>query len=171
MSSCVNLADEYLRSMYSAHYRPLLEFVNHVVLDDPLVAEDIVQETFLRAWQHADEVQPETAAPWLYTVARRIAISAHRRRQRRQEALMAMTDDLALGDEVESVLDNLVLATAMDALTDPHRRVLQELYYRQRTVSETAEALGIPEGTVKSRSYYALRALRDALEERGVHHP
>lgn len=171
MSYCVSRDDEYLRSMYSAHYPALLRFVRHLVLDDPLVAEDVVQETFLRAWQHAEEVRPETAAPWLFTVARRIAISAHRRRQRRHEAVMARVDDSVLDDDFESVLDNIVVATALQALTDSHRQVLVELYYRQRSVAEAATDLGIPAGTVKSRSYYALRALRDALEERGVQRP
>lgn len=171
MSNCVERADVHLRSMYLAHYGALLGFVNRLVLDDQPSAEDVVQETFLRAWQHADEVQPATAAPWLFTVARRVAISSHRRRQGRHEAFEVMTDDMAVGDEVESVLDNLVVATALDALTDLHRQVLRELYFEQRTVAETAEALGIPKGTVKSRSFYALRALRDALEQRGVHQP
>jgi RNA polymerase sigma-70 factor, ECF subfamily len=171
MSDRIDCAERYLGALHSTHYEPLLGFVTHIVFDDPQAAEDVVQETFLRAWQHAEEVAPETAAPWLFTVARRLAISAHRRRQRRRESLMAATDSVVFDDAWESVLDSLVVATGLQALTDRHRRVLQELYFERRTVAESARILGVPEGTVKSRSYYALRALRDALEERGVFHP
>jgi len=171
MSDCVDWVERYLAALYSTHYEPLLGFVTHLGFDDPLAAEDVVQETFLRAWQHAEEVGPQTAGPWLFTETRRVAISTHRRRQRRRESLMAATDSVAFDDVLESVLDNLVVATALQALTDRHRRVLQELYFRHRTVAECSRDLAIPEGTVKSRSYYALRALRDALEERGVFHP
>ena len=59
------------------------------------------------------------------------------------------------------------VADALASLSADHRTVLLETYYRGRTVTEAATTLGIPVGTVKSRSYYALRALRLALEERG----
>jgi RNA polymerase sigma-70 factor (ECF subfamily) len=59
----------------------------------------------------------------------------------------------------------------MRALSADHRAVIGELFYHRRTIAETAKTLGVPPGTVKSRSFYALRALRDALEERGVTEP
>jgi RNA polymerase sigma-70 factor (ECF subfamily) len=73
-----------------------------------------------------------------------------------------------VADEVEHVLQSWQVAEALRGLSVDHRKVVIELYYRRRTVTEAAKALGIPTGTVKSRSFYALRALRDALEERGV---
>ncbi len=54
---------------------------------------------------------------------------------------------------------------ALDRISPEHREILVELYYRGRTVSEAAAALGLPAGTVKSRSYYALRAMRAVLDE------
>ena len=60
------------------------------------------------------------------------------------------------------------VAECLSALSPDHRAVLLETYYRDRSVAEAAEILGIPQGTVKSRTYYALRALRLALEERGL---
>jgi RNA polymerase sigma-70 factor, ECF subfamily len=65
MSDRIDCAERYLGALYSTHHEPLLGFVTHIVFDDPQAAEDVVQETFLRAWQHAEEVAPETAAPWL----------------------------------------------------------------------------------------------------------
>jgi RNA polymerase sigma-70 factor (ECF subfamily) len=163
--------DEYLRSLYSSHHRRLLGYVSRLVLDDRTTAEDVVQETFLRAWQHADEVRPESAAQWLFTVARNVAISAHRRRERRKVTLLSDPDAAVLDEALDAVLDNVVVGAALQSLTEAHRQVLLELYFRGHSVAEAAHALEIPEGTVKSRSYYALRALRDALTERGVHRP
>ena len=71
-------------------------------------------------------------------------------------------------DQIEGALDRIVVADALDALSAEHRAVIVETYYRGRTVAEAAGVLGIPPGTVKSRCYYALRALKLALAERGV---
>jgi RNA polymerase sigma-70 factor (ECF subfamily) len=132
-------------------------------------AEDIVQETLLRAWRHSDELSPEQAGPWLYTVARNLVVSGYRRRgARATEVPMEPADLPPVADEVEHVLQSWQVAEALRGLSVDHRKVVIELYYRRRTVTEAAKALGIPTGTVKSRSFYALRALRDALEERGV---
>jgi RNA polymerase sigma-70 factor (ECF subfamily) len=68
-------------------------------------------------------------------------------------------------------LQSWQIAEAMRALSKEHRAVIGELFFRRRTVAEAAVVLGVPPGTVKSRSFYALRALRDALEERGVTEP
>jgi RNA polymerase sigma-70 factor (ECF subfamily) len=132
-------------------------------------AEDIVQETLLRAWRHSDELSPEQAGPWLYTVARNLVVSGYRRRGARATEVPMEPEDLPpVADEVEHVLQSWQVAEALRGLSVDHRKVVIELYYRRRTVTEAAKALGIPTGTVKSRSFYALRALRDALEERGV---
>jgi RNA polymerase sigma-70 factor (ECF subfamily) len=66
------------------------------------------------------------------------------------------------------MLDRIVVVDALAALSPEHRAVIVETYYRGRTVAEAAQVLGIPPGTVKSRCYYALRALKLALAERGV---
>jgi RNA polymerase sigma-70 factor (ECF subfamily) len=71
-------------------------------------------------------------------------------------------------DELEQTLDRIIVVDALDSLSREHRAVIVETYYRGRSVAETARLLGVPEGTVKSRCYYALRALRLALAERGV---
>ena len=71
-------------------------------------------------------------------------------------------------DEVEHALDRIVISEAMSALTPEHRAVIVETYYRGKSVADAAQSLGVPAGTVKSRTYYALRALRLALAERGV---
>lgn len=75
---------------------------------------------------------------------------------------------LPAADDISRALESWTFAEALADLSPEHRSVLIETYYRGRSVSEAAAALGIPPGTVKSRSYYALRALKLALEERGL---
>ena len=134
-------------------------------------AEDLVQETFLRAWRHRTVLaSPRPAVrAWLLTVARNIAIDEWRTRRFRSELPVA---DVPEGgdpdDRTDELLQSWVVAEALTKLSTEHREVLLECYYRGRPVAEAAQRLGVPEGTVKSRTHYALRALRLALQEMGV---
>ena len=71
-------------------------------------------------------------------------------------------------DEADRVLESWAVADALSTLLPDHRQVLLETYYRGRSVAEASIVLGVPAGTVKSRAFYALRALKLALEERGL---
>jgi RNA polymerase sigma-70 factor, ECF subfamily len=160
-----------LRALYDGHAPVLLAYALRLTGGDRARAEDIVQETMLRAWRHLDVLDDSAGPvrPWLFTVAQRVAIDAHRARRSRP----AETGDAALAavpslDDVEASLDRIVVADALQALSADHRAVIVETYYRGRSVTEAAGVLGIPPGTVKSRCYYALRALKLALAERGV---
>jgi RNA polymerase sigma-70 factor, ECF subfamily len=158
-----------VRQLYGRWRGPLHGYVLRMVGGDYQHAEDIVQETLFRAWLHSDELSPEQAGPWLYTVARNLVVSGYRRRVARATEIPIEPADLPpVADEVDHVLQSWQVAEALRALSADHRTVVIELYYRRRTVTEAAKVLGIPPGTVKSRSFYALRALRDALAERGV---
>jgi RNA polymerase sigma-70 factor (ECF subfamily) len=160
--------DAALRAMYDRYRGPLMGYVLRSV-GDYQQAEDIVQETMTRAWQRSDALVPESAGPWLFTVAHNLVVSGFRRRgARATEVPIGERDFATTSDDIDRVLQSWQVATALRGLSDDHRRVVVELFYRRRTVSETATALGIPVGTVKSRSFYALRALRVALEEQGV---
>jgi RNA polymerase sigma-70 factor (ECF subfamily) len=176
--------DEHLmRQLYDAHAGVLLGYVRRLVGGDTARAEDVVQETLLRAWRHPEALDPErtggaSVRAWLLTVARNLVIDGERARKVRPREVADVSDSdvvparlLALGS-VDETLDRILLAhgmaEALTALTTDHRAVLEHLYFRDRSVAETAARLGIPEGTVKSRAYYALRALRVACEERGL---
>jgi len=149
----------------------LLSFATRLTSGDHQWAEDVVQETLLRAWRSAitvDESQPPVRS-WLFTVARRIVLDGYRRRSARPKevgdgALELMPED----DQVENMLSALAVSDALASVSEAHRAVLQELYFKGSTAETAAAVLGVPVGTVKSRSYYALRALRLALEERGL---
>nr|WP_307568931.1 sigma-70 family RNA polymerase sigma factor [Streptosporangium lutulentum] len=157
--------------LYREYHRPLLAFVVRLTWGDVQWAEDVVQETMLRAWRSADQLDSgaRSLMPWLATVARRIVIDDQRRKDvRPHEADEAPLEGVPMPDQMEGLLHQVVVADALTSLSPAHREILNETILRDRSVNEAAELLGIPVGTAKSRVYYALRALRVALEERGV---
>lgn len=163
-------SDEMLvRALYAEHAGPLLRYALHLTSGDRQRAEDIVQETLLRAWMHPDAIAERPARPWLFAVARNLAVDAYRaRRARPHEVGEDALELAAVPDNAERALESWAVADAVRALRPEHRRVLLETYYRGKSVAEAAMALGVPPGTVKSRTFYALRALKLALEERGL---
>jgi RNA polymerase sigma-70 factor, ECF subfamily len=157
--------DGLVDELYARHAAALHAYAQRLLGGDRFQAEDVVQETFLRAWRHAGRLRSASARPWLFTVARRIVIDRYRRREAEPTARRVPDSG---SDELEDAVLSWDVAAAFRTLSAEHRAVLLEVHYRDRTVAEAARELGIPEGTVKSRTYYALHALRRALEERGV---
>ncbi|GGQ02896.1 RNA polymerase sigma factor [Streptomyces mutabilis] len=163
--------EELMRALYREHAGPLLAYVLRLVAGDRQRAEDVVQETLIRAWKNAGQLNRATGSvrPWLVTVARRIVIDGHRSRQARpQEVDPSPLEVIPAEDEIDKALWLMTLSDALDDLTPAHREVLVETYFKGRTVNEAAQTLGIPSGTVRSRVFYALRSMKLALEERGV---
>jgi len=156
---------EMLTALYADHGSALRRFVARLSGDHSR-AEDIVQETMLRAWRHPERVTGYTGAPlaWLYTVARHLAIDQHRARQARpaEPAGLTLLASRAAPDQIDAAIAQWDLASALDTLRPRDRDLLTARYLRDRSIGQIAADLNIPAGTVKSR----LSAARDALRRR-----
>lgn len=164
--------DDFLRALYHFHGSALLQFAARRLEGDWHRAEDALQEVALRAWRHAGELDPtaDSVRRWLFTVLRNLVIDGHRARQARPpEAGDAELAMLTVSDRVDHVLTSQVLTEALRDLRPAQREVLLHVHYLGRSVAQTAQVLGVPPGTVKSRTYYAARALRKALHSRGIY--
>jgi RNA polymerase sigma-70 factor (ECF subfamily) len=164
-----SLAERLLIALHDEHAGQLFAFALRLSGDRER-AEEAVAEALLRAWQHPEAVDGRhgSARAWLFTVVRNYLTDTWRRDAARpRSAGPERLDDLTQGDEVERAVETWALVDAMARLSDEHRQVLYYASYLGCSVDQTAFELGIPAGTVKSRTYYALRALRSALEEMG----
>ena len=162
---------ELLRVMFAEHGDALYAHALRLVSGDRHRAEDLVQETLLRAWRHPEALDPDRGSirAWLFTTARNLAIDSWRRRSVRvAEVITDTVPEPVTDDEADRTVEGWLIAEALGRLSDVHRQVLVECFYRGRSVAEAAARLGIPPGTVKSRTHYALRSLRLVLEEMGV---
>lgn len=158
-----------MQRLYDEHAPALWHFCLRLVSNDRGHAEDVLQETLLRAWRHRAvlESTPPALRAWLFTVARNIVIDEWRSTRTHLETPVGELPETGR-DDSDQLLLSWVVADAFTRLSPDHRAVLVECYYRGRSVAEAARRLGVPEGTVKSRTHYALRALKLALEEMGV---
>lgn len=139
---------------------------------DRQAAEEITQDTFVRAWRAADRFDPERGdvRTWLFAITRNL-VADHWRRRGARPVAPAPDDRLdrgALDEDLDRVVEAWQLEQAFGRLSREHREAIAEIHLRGASVAETARRLGVPPGTVKSRVYYGLRAFRVALEELGV---
>ena len=155
-----------VREAYAAHAGELYGFAVRSLGDSGL-AEEAVQETFLRAWRAGDRFDPKLGSlrTWLFAILRTVVIDLGRARAARPRVAAGGVEPS--GEPLDEALLAWQVEEAMRRIGEDHRRVLIETYWRGRPYAEVAEELGVPEGTVKSRVYYGLRALRVVLEEMG----
>lgn len=163
--------EDFARGVYHHHATPLLRYGARLLGGDWHKAEDLLQEATARAWKKFSPTRtdPVSIRPWLSTVVRNLAIDNHRARLLRPSETQPIEElDLTVDDAIEHLLNTQIILDALSHLTPAHREVLTMTYYGGCSFVQAGELLGIPVGTVKSRSYHALRALRDILHIRGV---
>ena len=161
---------EPLAALYDAYGARLYALGVHLLHDGGL-AEDLVQETFVRLWRSAGRYDPERSSvrTFVYTLARRAAIDLWRRGSRSPAASdPPEREDGAAGAAFDEAMLRLDVGEALGTLSPAHREVLELQYRSDLTQTQVAERLGIPLGTVKTRTLYALRALAAELKERGL---
>ena len=160
-----------LRALYRAYSGELFGFAVNA-LGERGAAEELVQEVFTRAWRHAERYDPDRASvrTWLYQIARHAIIDLRRRAAVRPSlALHEPTPSQeAVGASIEQAMLGWQVATALERLSPDHRQMIRLAHVQGLTMREIAERTDLPVGTVKSRTWYALRALRLVLEEMGI---
>jgi len=161
---------DLMQQLYDEHAAALWAFCLRLTGHDRARTEDVVQETLLRAWRNLAvlEESQRSVRAWLFTVAGNIVIDEWRTKRAHSEYPVADVPESPDRDRTDQLLLTWVVAEALTTLSAAHRAVLHECYFRGASVAEAADRLGVPEGTVKSRTHYALRALKLALEELGV---
>ncbi len=163
-----------LRAAYTAHGPELYRFALRQ-LGDGVAAQDVVQEVFLRAWRAADRFDPELASlrVWLFAIARNVLVDEVRRAAKRPLPMApggtGQLPDRSTGHSLdEQVMQSWLVEEALQRIGAEHRAALVETYLRGRPYAEVAAEQGIPVGTLRSRLFYGLKALRVVMDEMGV---
>jgi RNA polymerase sigma-70 factor (ECF subfamily) len=159
--------DAAIRQLYSHYARALHRYVDQFC-PDRASADDIVQETFIRAWRHLPQLSADDRPirPWLFHVARNLLIDANRAAQARPMTVPGeAAGEIGTDAGIEEILDRELVSAALQHLSPAHQSVLVETFYRGGTPATIARELGIPHGTARSRLHYALDAMRQQLQE------
>lgn len=155
--------EEVVRAVY-ARYGRAVHTIAMSVLHDPTAAADVVQSTFLNAWRAASRFTPDRdLAPWLYSIARRQAIDAYRKNRRVEVADAETLDVIELPPSLERTWEAWEVRLAVDQLPAEERDVVKLAWFEGLSHPEVAERLGVPVGTVKSRTFRAHRRLAGLL--------
>jgi len=162
--------DAFIKDIYDQYGSLLVRYATRLLDGDWHKAEDIFQETAARAWKHARFLgsRNERLRPWLFTVVRNLVIDHYRARRIRPLELMPVEELDTSSDSTASTINSHVVVQALGELNEQQQTVIRLMYFLECSVNQAAEHLGIPPGTVKSRAFYAVRALRKALEKQGI---
>jgi RNA polymerase sigma-70 factor (ECF subfamily) len=169
LSERVEVADEAgLREAFLSHGGDLFGFARRSLNSTPN-AEDVVQETFSRAWRSRARFDPTLGSlrTWLFTIERRVILDFSVKAAKHSTVSLDQAREPSSDDHVERAMLGWQMEAALARLDPEHRMIITEIYFNGRSGREVAEMFGLPEGTVRSRSFYALRMLRLLLEEGG----
>lgn len=155
------LVQRYLERVYR---------VAHAIVRNADEAADIAQDTFVRAFRRMDRFDPQRPLfPWLYQIARNLALNRIERVRRREATLPEQDALLAVGPGPEEAMiaasESERVRAAVASLPEAHREVIELNHFQECSYREMADILGIPIGTVMSRLYHARRRLKRLLDE------
>jgi RNA polymerase sigma-70 factor (ECF subfamily) len=141
-------------------------------LNDPALAEEVVQETMIAVWKNAKDYKEQSqVSTWILGIARNKALDRARARQREPELLREIDRRASARATPEQIARRDSQAervrSALEKLSPEHREVIMLAFYNELSYSEIAQILNCPEGTVKSRVYYAKEQLKRILSEGG----
>jgi RNA polymerase sigma-70 factor, ECF subfamily len=154
---------------FFARHRSLIQRTAHALTGDPSVAEEVLQDTFMRAYRHRASLRTDVSpVPWLYRVALNLCYSRMARRRLSEEPIGETTAELRdhapePAELVEREELRRAIRRGVAALPEKHKLVIVLYYLHGLSLQETAAALDIRLGTAKSRIHYALHALRGHL--------
>jgi RNA polymerase sigma-70 factor (ECF subfamily) len=152
-----------MRELYQRYARPVFS-VAYGALGDRSLAEEAVQQTFLQAWRGAQSFDVDRdPAPWLYAIARRVAVDLYRREKRHANDRME-PEVAVLAPSFEGTWETWAVRRALDQLPEDEQAVVRAHHFLGLTQQETADELGIPVGTVKSRLHRAHKRLAGLLQ-------
>ena len=160
---------DLLRTLNDKYARALWSYVVRLNGGDRVKAQDVVQETMLRAWRNGGVLEQTGGSQrgWLFAVARHIVIDEWRANRSHSEVVTDQVSESQVEDTAQQIVDRQLVLAALRALSTEHQEVLLECYFRGASIAQAAQTLGVPRGTIKSRTHYALHALRRALDEIG----
>jgi RNA polymerase sigma factor, sigma-70 family len=172
---CAGLCTEAGFAAAYREHRPRLLARARAVVGDPELAEDAVQDAFMRAWAACGSFDPASGPPlvsWLITITRNVVIDQARARAARPRPVRQPEEGVAEPVDRRAPMDGVVLRTvlvdALATISDEHRSIVLKTIIRDRSYADVAAELGVPVGTVKSRVFYALRGMRGALDPRAA---
>ena len=167
----LDASGDELRELYRRYSGELYGFALNALADREL-AEEVVQDVFARAWRRAADYDRRRGSvrTWLYAITRNRIVDARRRAAARPELADSEPEDARaeLDSELEQAVLRWQMAAALTRLSPEHREVIRLAHYGGLSLREISERKGIPLGTVKSRTSYALRTLRLILDEMEV---
>src|SRR5216683_5734103 len=162
-----------MQVLYARHNVRVYRFILRLTGNQSL-AEDLVSEVFLDVWRQADAFEAKSqVSTWLLAIARNKARAARRRLPPAQ-----LDDDMAAtivdrGDDPESAAlrsnRSAIIGKCLAELSPAHREIIDLVYYHEKSVKEAAQIVGIPDGTVKTRMFYARRRMAELLTKAGAY--
>ena len=154
--------EDAIRQLYGQYARPVFTVV-YSVLQDRELANDAVQQTFLKAWNGAHRFETDRRfEPWLYAIARRVAIDVWRK-ERRTPVPSEFAEPIIDRDATDGLWEAWHVRKAVDQLPDDEAAIVRLAHFEQLTHQEIAAKISVPVGTVKSRSHRAHRRLAELL--------